>query len=159
MKKSLEADLAEPQMEEPKISPEEYGRILGGLQLLDLELRDCTMQSAAGSAQEEKRRVVVDDSGARFETGPDNSVLVWHEYSLKAKIGRKTVFSLKATFKLTFLAEEAFTADFFQVFRELNLTVHTWPFFRELLTNLSERTSLPRLTLPLLKYKVDQLMR
>lgn len=142
-------------IEEPlqfKLSPEEYQRVLEGLQLLGLDLENCTMKSMPNSSDGiENLSNNIDSSQANFEPCPDGTVIVKHRYSQRTKIGKKVIFSLDATFRLVFQAREEFTDDFFAIFRNFSLDLYTWPYFRELLSNLSSRTGMPSLTLPMLK--------
>ena len=134
-----------------QLPPERYREILEGLEFTRLELEVCSMKSTPDACQSGNRRVHVDDSEAGFERMPDGSVAVWHSSALRAKVGRAVVFRLDATFRLFFSSEHEFSDEFFEIFRSLNLSLHTWPYFRELLSNLSSRTSTPTLMLPLLK--------
>lgn len=135
-----------------KLEPEEYRRILGGLRLLSLELENCTMKSIPATSERiADRSNSIDERQASFEPRPDGTVIVKHRYSQKTKAGKKVMFSLEATFRLVFHSKEEFTYDFFTIFSAVSLGMYTWPYFRELLNNLSSRTGMPPLTLPMLK--------
>jgi preprotein translocase subunit SecB len=73
-----------------------------------------------------------------------------HSYKLTGQVDDdKVVFDLEATYLLVFSSQELVSDEFFEIFKDMNLAVHTWPFFRELVSSMTGRTSLPTLTLPL----------
>ncbi|MEN6520086.1 MAG: hypothetical protein ABFD46_02910 [Armatimonadota bacterium] len=148
----LNADTITEETQQFNLKPKEYRIVLEGLNLLSLELENCIMKSTQDmsdrSASISNR---IDDSQAAFEPRPDGTVIVKHRYSEKTKIGKKVVFSLDATFRLVFQSKNEFSDDFFIIFRAVSLNLYTWPYFRELLNNLSSRTGMPPLTLPMLK--------
>jgi hypothetical protein len=148
----LNADTITEETQQFKLEPEEYRRVLEGLNLLSLELENCTMKSIPDTSDGiADRSNSVDESQAGFEPRPDGTVIVRHRYSQKTKVGKKVIFGLDTTFRLVFHSEEEFTDDFFAVFCAVSLGLYTWPYFRELLNNLSSRTGMPPLTLPMLK--------
>ncbi|MEN6356632.1 MAG: hypothetical protein ABFD83_06055 [Armatimonadota bacterium] len=80
----------------------------------------------------------------------DNSFNALHSYKLTGLLdGDKVIFELEASYLLSFSSKELVGNEFFDIFKDMNLAVHTWPFFREFVSSMTARTNLPVLTLPL----------
>ncbi|MHB9038824.1 MAG: hypothetical protein ACYC64_19450 [Armatimonadota bacterium] len=132
-----------------KPKPEEYKQFLSGLRLLDIELVECVMDAKADVPKSSIARPFKIDTDSSFEVRDDGDVNVYHTYNLKGLEGRKSVVKIKAVYRLWFKSEMPFTDSFFSIYRDLNLSIHTWPYMRELVSSLTSRTNLPRQTLPL----------
>jgi len=133
------------------ISPDKYREILNGLNLESIYL------STSKSSVDKKSiasglRISFRDE-ASFEKKEDKIVEITHKYRLEAtnKKLKKKVLNIECAFCLNYSFEEDFTADFFEVFKDNNLPLNTWPFFREFVFNMTSRMNIPPLTLPLLK--------
>ena len=136
---------------EPKLSPEEYKKVLDGLELIDIELTECTMESKPKVSSTSSQRKVTINSKASFGIQDEKTVVNRITYRLRGKEGRVVIFKLDATYHVNMRSEEQFTPEFFEVYEHLTLRLQTWPYFRELTGSLTSRSSLPQLTLPLLK--------
>ena len=133
------------------ISPDKYREILNGLNLESIYL------STSKSAVDKKNiaadlRISIHDE-ASFEKKDNKIVEISHKYKLEAtntKLKKRTL-NIECVFCLIYSFEEDFTTDFFEVFKEINLALNTWPFFREFVFNITSRMNVPPLTLPLLR--------
>lgn len=63
----------------------------------------------------------------------ENHIDAFHRYNLTAKDaeGRQTIAKVSMTFVATYRSEVAMTDEIFQTFKERNLPLNTWPYFRE----------------------------
>ena len=61
----------------------------------------------------------------------------------------ESILKIKAKYRLIFSTTPPVPPGFFEVFRELNLRLTTFPYFRELVSAMTGRMQLPILTLPL----------
>ncbi len=134
-----------------EIDPDQYRMILAGLKLLDIELIKCSMvvKSEAGQQKNAKRAIAVKEH-AEYSALENGIVLIDHCYELRGKENKRAAIDITITCRVVLQSEHAFSDDFFAVYKDLNLTLHTWPYVRELASSLTCRTRLPRLTLPLL---------
>jgi hypothetical protein len=135
-----------------RIDPEEYVRILRGISLSGVSLTRCQTVVNRGVAEsiDGTPIPVTFTDEAEFQR-EDGGVIVRHKYSVRARRGRKTLFSLKAEFAVKMVTDHGFTEAFFSAFRETSLPLVTWPYLRELVGSMTERMELPTLHLGLWK--------
>jgi hypothetical protein len=136
----------------PRISPENYNRVLRSLNLVSLSLWQSEArfdpQIAAEVFGQGESAPVDTSESAKFEL-QDGLVVIGHSYSLVSRRKRKALLSIKADYVLAFQTSEEFTEEFFELFREVALPMYTWPYFREFVASMTERMDLPKLQLGL----------
>ena len=57
---------------------------------------------------------------------------------------------LESFYRMSIIAGEGFDEDFFEIYKEINLPVNIWPYFREFVANTTYRMNMPSVTLPFL---------
>ena len=134
-----------------KISPKKYGEILSGV-----ELEGITMIRGRFSLNKEELSPEAEyaiKNTASYEISKENVAIVSHSYRLGVinKESRKKALHIECTYHVDYSSETDFTEEFFELFREVNLPLNTWPFFREYVFNITSRMNIPPLSLPLLK--------
>ena len=138
------------------ISPDEYGKTLRGLELVKISLVNCQVNvdldvaaDAFADAAKSSKPVRVDiTDNCSFEIR-ENTVIVRQTYALNSRHGRKTLIGAKAEYVVAFQASEGFTDEFFEIFQHVALPMYTWPYFRELVSSMTDRAGLPKLELGL----------
>jgi len=139
---------------EPGLTPKEYKKILSKINLISIRLKS--------SSSSVKRRAIKSHpkdftykivSKANLSDDNDNELRIEHEYQLQGRIkgDRKIVLRIKANFILTYQAEVKISDDFFAIYAATSLPLNTWPYFRELVSNIASRMELEAITLPLHK--------
>ena len=136
------------------IPKEKYRKILKGLKLENIYF----MKGRFSLEKEELKpgsKVTIAEK-ASFEIKANNSVYIIHAYKLNVINieNKKRSVNIECSFHLKFLSEEEFPENFFEIFKKVNLPVHTWPFFREYVFNITAKMNIPPLTLPLLKRNI-----
>jgi len=132
-----------------KISPEEYRKILDGLELKNILMSDLKA-SVKHELLSEGLSVSIKDSA--FYENKDDEVIVKNTYRLTARNKeKKTPLKIEATFILVFTTKHEITDDFFEVYKNISLPLNVWPFFREFVNTTTARMNIPPITLPLLK--------
>lgn len=133
----------------PKISPEDYRKILKGLELKDILL--CSLKAdLKHELLSEGMKISIKDN-AEFETN-DDEFIIRNKYTLSAKNkNNKIALKIECTFIVVFDSREEITDDFFEVYKDTSLPLNVWPFFREFVNSTTARMNIPPLTLPLLK--------
>ena len=83
----------------------------------------------------------------------ENKIMnVTNQYSLFAKNkDNDVVFKIESTFLLNFSASVDIDDSFFDIYKQTSLPLNVWPYFRELVNNISSRMNIPPITLPLMK--------
>ena len=137
----------------PKLSPEKYAEILRGTELQEIFLESCSasvnremMFGKAGIQVSIRERASYDRE--------DDLVKIKHSFNLTCthpEIEKGPLIKISATFCLLYTSVPDFDEDFFDVFKKMTLPVVSWPYFREFVQSMTQRMSIPPLTLPLIK--------
>jgi preprotein translocase subunit SecB len=131
--------------------PREYNAILDQIQLQDISLEEC-------SAKIRRDRIAKADKiflkgRISYEKEGENLVRIIHKYELVASSDAKRDFALKISgiFRLSYSSKVPLPDTFLEIFIDRTVPLHTWPYFREFVQNMTQRMNVPPLTLPLLK--------
>lgn len=141
----------EPVNPENKISVEDYRRILGGLKLDNIILTKSSCEIKREEASPQSTISLKEDSS--FGTNKSGDIEVSQEYHLVAhnQTTKKKLLDIKYRVCVIYKSAEAFTPEFFETFKKVNLSINTWPYFREFVSSMTSRMYIPPITLPLLK--------
>lgn len=133
------------------IAPELYRKILKGLDLKNLYLTSCTCSIDRKNIGNDIRIKINDE--ASFFKSEKNEIEITQKYFLSARdrSAKKKYLNIKCEYCFIYSSNEDFTEDFFEIFKKVNLPINSWPFFRELVYNITSRMYIPPLTLPLIK--------
>lgn len=137
---------------EHKLSPEEYRKILEGIELLDISMVEAKVNVNKDQTQPGELQINIKDD-KEYKLQENGVVDIRQRYELDArKLKSKSRYlQIAATFLVRLRSKEEFTADFYDIYKEVSLPLNTWPFFREYLHSNTARMGIPPLTLPLLK--------
>lgn len=138
-----------------KISPEDYKKTLEGLELNSIILKEakCYLNHEIKSPKELNISINSKEDFKIKEA--DEEVLIFQKYTLDArqKNSKSRFIQIEVTFLVRLTSKEKFSEDFFNIYKEINLKLNTWPYFREFINNITMRMNVPPLTLPLFKVK------
>lgn len=144
-----------------KISPEEYSSILTSIKLDNIFLSDGSIRVFDCASEGGSINLNFEDKYAFSES--DNNVCFVASFKLDGVVDeqenlKKKLFSISGEFKVRYskIKEVEITKDFFEIFKEISLTVFIWPYFREYIQNMVVRTGLPSFTLPAKIYGVHE---
>ena len=133
------------------VEPGEYGAFIRQIEIEDISLVSANVTKFG---YEQKRRDFnVSCKREAWYENQDSRFVVFHRYRLNIKDAktRQRVAKLSVTFSLTYRSELALTDKIFDIFDELNVTLNTWPYFREFTHNTLARMNLPQVVAPLHK--------
>lgn len=140
------------------ISPEQYRETLAGVELEDVRLVRARVElkgdKAQGIGSSIPAGLMIDiESKATYEYLSEDLCRVVHDYILTARNPKnnRQFFKIECSFSLLFKSKDRMDDDFFEVFKEVNLPLNTWPYVREFVDNMTTRMHIPPLTLPLIK--------
>lgn len=143
-----------------KISPEEYSSILTSIKLDNIFLSNGSVRVFDCASEGGSINLNFKDKYAFTEL--ENSACFVASFKLDGIIGEhdnsQKLFSITGEFKVRYskIKEVEITKDFFEIFKEISLTVFIWPYFREYIQNMVVRTGLPSFTLPAKIYGVHE---
>lgn len=132
-----------------KIPPQEYKRILDGIQLENILIKNINAK-IDHEILKEGLKININDKSSYTET--EDGFVVEDKFSLSSlNKDRKIALKIECTYILSFTSSCKITQDFFDVYKEISLPLNVWPFFREIVNSMTSRMNIPPLTLPLLK--------
>lgn len=134
------------------IDPKRYAQILRGIKLDEIYLESCSVIYKRENLIKQKGLQVSIRDNASYEQH-NGRVKVTHKYYLTAKNPEMEDFVLKIStaFCLVYVTDSPFEKEFFDTFKNINMTISSWPYFRELVQNMTQRMNIPPLTLPFLR--------
>ena len=130
-----------------KITPKEYNRILEGLQPVIVSLESLSAWVDRENAFEMDTTLSAGCKDATFVQGGENVVVI-ASYRCRVRKGRKVILKIDATYRVEFSSEEPFSDEFFDTYKESSLQLLLWPFFRELVYDITSKMYIPPLVLP-----------
>lgn len=139
-------------MEKPRISPEDYKKIIKGIDLISISMKESKSFLNLDTKISSELNINIKDE-ASFETKDNNEVFVFHKYVVDArKPNSKSRFiQIDVTFLIRLSSKEIFTEDFFDIYKNISLHLNTWPYLREFINQMTSRMNVPPLTIPLFK--------
>ena len=134
-----------------KLTPQEYRAVLK-----DVELEEVMLEEASAKIHRDKLDKSLEisiDEKITHEIQGDTVLSVHHFYTLIAPPGSKKDYFLKLTcaFGLKYSTKTALSESFIEIFKDTNIPLNTWPYFREFAQSMTQRMNIPPLTLPLRK--------
>lgn len=133
--------------------PKEYNAILAQVELKEIALEECSAKIRKDRIAKSLKISIKDKISYKREEGSDNHIWITHGYEVIASSDSKRDFALKITclFSVAYSAKVPLGEPFLDIFMNRSARMHTWPYFRELVQNLTQRMNVPPLTLPLLR--------
>ncbi len=136
-----------------KLTPAEYAEILEGFQLDRIALHSCRSIINLDDIDPSKLSIKVNIKGKHSHSIKEEFVEVFQSYSLVARNNKnkKSFVEIEANYRLIFTSSSQISEDFLEIYQETSLEFVVWPFFRELVHNMSSRMDIPPLTIPFVK--------
>jgi hypothetical protein len=138
-------------MNDYKLTPEEYRKILDGIDIVTISLIESSAKIDLNEALDPKKEIKINDSMEHDVL--NNFINIYKTYSLKANSNntKKSFLIIKAKFKVVLSSKNEVNEEFIKIYSDISLDLNTWPYFREFVNNTSARMGILPLTLPLLK--------
>ncbi|MEA2039335.1 MAG: hypothetical protein U9N82_05840 [Thermodesulfobacteriota bacterium] len=135
----------------PKISPDEYRKILEQVGLKSIFMDACFMKIRREKLGSNMRLDVRHKPSYQIEDG--NRATVISDYEIIATKTTKKEFAVKigGAYHVVLTSESPFSGEFMDIYSQSNLQMNTWPYFREFVQSMIQKAGLPPLTLPFLK--------
>jgi len=139
-------------MGKAEVNSEVYNEFINGLNLLEIKLVYSEVKAEEDFSPPAEVKVGEEKKYKNVEEG---KFIVTHEYKLKGKEKGKAKagFFINVIYKLTYQSEIPITKKIFDVFSEISLPLHTWPYFRQFVHEMTARMGLPPLIVGLLKFE------
>lgn len=140
------------EIKKPKISPEDYKKILQGLDLISISLKESKTFLNTDINPPTELNIQIKDE-ANYKVKEEGIVFVFQKYQIDARKpqSKTRFFQLEVTFLVKVFSKENFTEEFFDVYKNISLHLNTWPYLREFVNQTTSRMNVPPLTLPFYK--------
>jgi preprotein translocase subunit SecB len=151
--KGIKLTTSKAKTKKKRMPPKKYVSILKKIDLKEIYLESCSSEIRREHFKLKENLEVKIRDNASYEQ-IKNKLKIKHKYFLTAKrpkAGKDFSLKASATFCLIFSTQEPIEKDFFDIFREINLMLNTWPYFREFVQSMTQRMNVPPLTLPFVK--------
>ena len=136
------------------VSPGEYRDFIKGIDLKSISFNKASFELLVSEMPKEIKPVVNVKNRAELLEPSPKGFSSKHKYNLLCSdpVEKKEKYlRISAEFLVEYSSEKQITDDLFQIFKEVNLPVNTWPYFREYVHSCMGRLNLPPLILPALK--------
>jgi len=134
------------------ITPEEYNKFIKKLSILRIELINVDFKKdesfklpAKVSTKDDSEYKILDEKQGLY------TVLNHHQLIAISKGKEKPGLKIDVTFKFIYQNSIPLTNEIFKVFSRQSLVVHSWPYFRQFVQDLSSRAGLPPLVLDVIR--------
>lgn len=137
-------------MTKSKISPSIYKKFIRGLELEDLKV---AFAKASVKESFKPPAVINVEIASSYKQLKNNRIKVIHEYNLECtKEGKdKTGFIVEVRYIVVYSSKTPMTKELFKIFSESSLLLHTWPYFRQYVHQMTFLMKLPPLVLSTIK--------
>ncbi len=140
-----------PRNYEYNISPEDYQEILKDLEIRSLSLVDLSYSCLKDEV--EKNPVKLDlKTDASLKKQAEGIATIIYNFTLTGMIKQKSALKISGKYFVEFNTVSEVTKEFLEVFKEYSLRLLMTPYLRDLFYNLSMRSDLPGIVLPLMKF-------
>jgi preprotein translocase subunit SecB len=139
-------------MGKEKVGPDVYNKFIDGLDLMEIKI---SYSEAKVKEDFSPPAEVEIEENKKFKKLKDSKFVVTHEYKMKGiEKGKKEAgFYINVIYKLMYQSKTPLTKKIFNVFSEISLPLHTWPYFRQFVHEMTARMGLPPLIVGLLKFE------
>jgi len=137
-------------MGKEKVSPQKYKKFIDGLSLLDIHIVSVDAKVAEKFSPPAKIDI---KKKKKYEALEKGKFRVTYEYKLQGiKEGEKKAgLEMKVVYHIIYKSEIPITDEIFEIFSQISLPMHTWPYFRQFVHETTTQMGLPPLILDLLK--------
>lgn len=140
---------------EYNLTPKEYNKSLSFIELMEIRMINCSVKVKKENfpTAEKFNFAVTDKTNINEELSTDENIIIHQQYQLTTYVKTKRDFAFKiiAEYEIKINQTKKLSEDFWEIYKNINLHVNTWPYFREFVQNMTQRINVPPLTLPLLK--------
>ncbi|MFZ1520160.1 MAG: hypothetical protein WAU11_15390 [Ignavibacteriaceae bacterium] len=138
--------------EQNKLSPEDYKKILTGIDLINISLKES--KSFINTDVKNPIDIKIDiNTESSFELKENNIVNITQHYKFDARKqnSKSRYVQIEVKFLVVLLSKETFSQEFFDIYKEISLRLNTWSYLREFINNMTSRMNVPSFTIPLFK--------
>jgi len=134
--------------------PDEYFRLLKGFDIKDIYLTSCNYsvdKNKFGSNPESSIDISLEtNTSFKLEESKKGATFIVNNNLVgKNKNEDSNVIDIKTTYELYFISSEEINNEFLSIYSEISLPLNIFPYFREFMQNLTIRSGISPIVLPL----------
>jgi len=124
-----------------------YNSFIEALDIVDIRLVSAKVENIDCNYVPENAEVKWSES-ARYENA-QNKIMIFHKFNVRILEGGKDIKAkIGVTFCVSYDSKKPMTDALFEIFRDRNLPVNSWPYFREFLHSVVLRMGWPPFIAP-----------
>jgi hypothetical protein len=131
------------------VSPTAYNMFIQQIELRAIWLKSAEVRNSYGPDAPKEAKIAI-RRDANFEQ-IDVGFRAFQQYVFRLKAADALLAEIKVEFAADFASNEPITDGIFTLFKEVNLPVNTWPYFREFVATTMGRWGWGPFTLPAFK--------
>jgi preprotein translocase subunit SecB len=144
-------DVKVPEQEAYKITPEDYQSILKDVEIQSISLLDLSYKCERDEITNNQVKLGL-KTDAVIEKQENGIAYIVFNFNLTGTINRKNVLKIAGAYLAEFSIVDEMTEEFLEVFKDYSLRLLMTPYLRDLFYNMSMRSNLPGIILPLIKF-------
>ena len=133
------------------ISPQEYEKILKGVEIQSISLIDLLYKCERDEIANNQVKLGL-KSDATIVKQENGIAFVEFNFALTGTVNRKNVLKIAGKHLAEFSTLDEMTDEFLEVFKDYSLRLLMTPYLRDLFYNMSMRSNMPGIILPLIKF-------
>lgn len=135
---------------EDRMSPKEYSDFIKQVDLESIYYNNFYVKSSRKRVGETMNLDVKFETSFEIDTGNNSRAVVKIKYRLTGYKEKKSEYAIQVVSEIEGVlnSEKPFSEDFLKIYTDINLNHNTWPYFRTLVQDATNKTGLPPLTLP-----------
>lgn len=140
-----------PRKKEFRITPKKYQQILKGVEIQSISLIALSYECDRDEIQKNPVKLSLKTDASMGEQDSGYASVIFN-FTLTGTAAKKIALKISGKYQTEFKTIERMSEDFLDVFKEYSLRFLMTPYLRDLFYNLSMRSDLPGIILPLLKF-------
>ncbi len=138
-----------PEANAESISPTAYNAFIKQIELRVIWLKSAEVRNSHGPDAPKEATIAVSKEASYEEIAV--GFRAYQQYELRIEAANALAAEIKVVFAADFTSNESMTDGIFTLFKEVNLPVNTWPYFREFVATTMGRWGWGPFTLPAFK--------
>jgi hypothetical protein len=132
-----------------QLSPAKYNEFIRQVDLRAIWVASARIDNRVGARRLEDENVEIQIDGAHEPIA--SGFRLSHTYRLRVRDGRDDAGEIEVTFAVEYMSKQRLTAGYFEIFREINLPLVTWPYLRAFVADAFSQMGWGPITLPSFK--------
>jgi preprotein translocase subunit SecB len=133
-----------------KLSPIEYQNILRDIELVSVNL--VFLKYNLKTSNKSTGISLSINTSSKLGQSENDIITILFDFSLTGKQNARNILNIAGQYSVLYKSSIEITDDFLAIFNDYTLKAQMWPYLRELFMDITVRSNMPPLVLPLIKF-------